>query len=80
MLRIFLNLLTKPMAYEEPPKSHPHPTSGPWFTFDDVPPEKWRDKLNEMGAQIYVQMTKPNASLQIVLKEFVARITKTLRE
>lgn len=56
------------------------PTSGPWFTFDDVPPELWRDKLNEMGAWIDVQLTKTDVTSETVLKGFVDRMTGTLRE
>ena len=27
-------------------------SNGPWFTFDDLPSSKWRDRLNEMSAWI----------------------------
>jgi hypothetical protein len=26
------------------------PNGGPWFTFDDIPPSRWRKRLLEFGA------------------------------
>ena len=50
-------------ATNQPPptsaKSHSHSqksSNGPWFTFDDIPLSKWRDRLNEMSAWIDLQM------------------------
>ncbi|KAH9686137.1 hypothetical protein KPL70_014250 [Citrus sinensis] len=48
---------------------------GPWFTFDDLPSHKWRDRLNEMSAWIDLQMLRPGAITQSVLREFATRFT-----
>lgn len=45
-----------------------------------MPPEKWRDKLNEIRACIDVQLTKADVTTETILKEFVVRMTGTLRE
>ena len=37
-------------------------SNGPWFTFDDLPSHKWRDRLNEMSAWIDLQMLRPGAT------------------
>ncbi|KAI9128681.1 hypothetical protein K1719_000164 [Acacia pycnantha] len=46
-------------SYVEKPDDNPprqdnnyKPTSGPWFTFDDLPYEKWRSRLHEFSAWI----------------------------
>ncbi|KAH9763380.1 hypothetical protein KPL70_001148 [Citrus sinensis] len=50
-------------------------SNGPWFTFDDLPSHKWRDRLNEMSAWIDLQMLRPGAITQSVLREFATRFT-----
>ncbi|KAH9780662.1 hypothetical protein KPL71_008163 [Citrus sinensis] len=79
---------------EEMPESsatnHPHsaqtnPSSqkssnGPWFTFDDLPSHKWRDRPTEMSAWIDLQMLRPRATTQSVLREFATRFTGALRD
>ncbi|KAH9686217.1 hypothetical protein KPL70_014291 [Citrus sinensis] len=55
-------------------------SNGPWFTFDDIPSHKWRDRLNEMSAWIDLQMLRPGATTQSVLKEFAIRFTGVLRD
>ncbi|KAH9801892.1 hypothetical protein KPL71_001193 [Citrus sinensis] len=55
-------------------------SNGPWFTFDDLPSHKWRDCLNEMSAWIDLQMLRPGATTQSVLREFATRFTGALRD
>ncbi|KAH9801779.1 hypothetical protein KPL71_001153 [Citrus sinensis] len=55
-------------------------SNGPWFTFDDLPSHKWRDRLNEMSAWIDLQMLRPGAITQSVLREFATRFTGALRD
>ncbi|KAH9698124.1 hypothetical protein KPL71_023892 [Citrus sinensis] len=55
-------------------------SNGPWFTFDDLPSHKWRDRLNEMSAWIDLQMLRPGATTQSVLREFATRFTSALRD
>lgn len=55
------------------------PSVEPLFTFDDLPPNKWRNKIHEFGAWIDLQMLlNPHVGLQIVLTQFSSRITSTL--
>ncbi|KAH9716896.1 hypothetical protein KPL71_021629 [Citrus sinensis] len=55
-------------------------SNGPWFTFDDLPSHKWRDRLNEMSAWIDLQMLRPGATTQSILSEFATRFTGALRD
>ncbi|KAH9763274.1 hypothetical protein KPL70_001106 [Citrus sinensis] len=55
-------------------------SNGPWFTFDDLPSHKWRERLTEMSAWIDLQMLKPRATTQSVLREFTTRFTGALRD
>ncbi|KAH9668393.1 hypothetical protein KPL70_021397 [Citrus sinensis] len=66
-----------------PPPVHEHskkPSSASWFTFDDIPRHKWAARLQEFAAWIDLQGTKPNAQPQVVLREFMARSTGSLRD
>ncbi|KAH9698016.1 hypothetical protein KPL71_023838 [Citrus sinensis] len=56
------------------------PSSASWFTFDDIPRHKWPAQLQEFTAWIDLQGTKPNAQPQVVLREFMARSTSSLRD
>ncbi|KAH9792669.1 hypothetical protein KPL71_004225 [Citrus sinensis] len=56
------------------------PSNGPWFTFDDIPPTKWRERLQELSAWIDLQMLAPDATTQSVLREFSTRFTGSLRD
>lgn len=47
-------------------------TVGPWFSLDDFPPHQWRSKLHEFGAWIDLKISRPDASLQEVIKEFTS--------
>ncbi|KAH9698105.1 hypothetical protein KPL71_023884 [Citrus sinensis] len=74
-------------ATNQPPPAQAHTSSpskkssnGPWFTFDDLPSHKWRDRLNEMSAWIDLQMLRPGATTQSVLREFAIRFTGALRD
>ncbi|KAH9744251.1 hypothetical protein KPL70_003619 [Citrus sinensis] len=68
-----------------PAQAQPNPPSqklsnGPWFTFDDLPSHKWRDRLNEMSAWIDLQMLRPGAITESVLREYATRFTGALRD
>ncbi|KAI9077205.1 hypothetical protein K1719_040776 [Acacia pycnantha] len=66
-----------------PPPRQDHsykPTSGPWFTFDDLPYDKWRSRLQEFSAWIDLQVTAQQIPLEQALQEFFSRFTGTLRE
>ncbi|KAH9716855.1 hypothetical protein KPL71_021598 [Citrus sinensis] len=72
-------------ATNHPPPAQTNPPShkssnGPWFTFDDLPSHKWRDRLNEMSAWIDLQMLRPGATTQSILREFATRFTGALRD
>ncbi|KAH9752728.1 hypothetical protein KPL71_014816 [Citrus sinensis] len=72
-------------ATNHPPPTQTNPPShkssnGPWFTFDDLSSHKWRDRLNEMSAWIDLQMLRPGATTQSVLREFATRFTGALRD
>ncbi|KAH9801842.1 hypothetical protein KPL71_001175 [Citrus sinensis] len=56
------------------------PSNGPWFTFDDIPPTKWRERLQELSDWIDLQMLAPDATTQSVLREFSTRFTGSLRD
>ncbi|KAH9704963.1 hypothetical protein KPL70_011683 [Citrus sinensis] len=55
-------------------------SNGPWFTFDDLPSSKWRDRLNEMSAWIDLQMLRSGVTTQSVLREFATRFMSALRD
>ncbi|KAH9734753.1 hypothetical protein KPL71_017488 [Citrus sinensis] len=72
-------------ATNHPPSAQTNPSSqkssnGPWFTFDDLPSHKWRDRLNEISAWIDHQMLRTGATTQSVLREFTTRFTGALRD
>ncbi|KAH9697760.1 hypothetical protein KPL71_023744 [Citrus sinensis] len=72
-------------ATNHPPPAQTNPSSqkssnGPWFTFDDLPSHKWRDRLYEMSAWIDLQMLRTGATTQSVLREFATRFTGALRD
>ncbi|KAH9716796.1 hypothetical protein KPL71_021578 [Citrus sinensis] len=62
------------------PNHSTKPSSASWFTFDDIPCHKWPARLQEFAAWIDLQGTKPNAQTQVVLREFMARSTSSLRD
>ncbi|KAH9782950.1 hypothetical protein KPL71_009129 [Citrus sinensis] len=64
----------QPSPAQTNPPSHKS-SNGPWFTFDDLPSHKWCDRLNEMSAWIDLQMLRPGATTQSVLREFATRFT-----
>ncbi|KAH9680080.1 hypothetical protein KPL71_026410 [Citrus sinensis] len=77
--------MSESSATNQPPPTQTNPSSqkssnGPWFTFDDLPSHKWRDRLNEMSAWIDLQMLRPRATTQSVLREFATRFTGALRD
>ncbi|KAI5404685.1 hypothetical protein KIW84_051738 [Lathyrus oleraceus] len=43
---------------------------GPWFTFDDIPPSRWRKRLLEFGAWLDTQMMKTSADSYKIIEEF----------
>ncbi|KAH9697986.1 hypothetical protein KPL71_023827 [Citrus sinensis] len=66
-----------PPAQAQPQPNPPSQKSsnGPWFTFDDLLSHKWRDRLNEMSAWIDLQMLRPGATTESVLREYATRFT-----
>ncbi|KAH9684900.1 hypothetical protein KPL70_013722 [Citrus sinensis] len=69
-----------PPAQTQPSSPSQKPSNGPWFTFDDLPSHKWRDRLNEMSAWIDLQMLRPGATTESVLREYATRFTGALRD
>lgn len=72
-------------ATNQPPPAQANPPSqkssnGPWFTLDDLPSHKWRDRLNEMSAWIDLQMLRPGATTESVLREYATHFTGALRD
>lgn len=66
-----------------PPPVHDHstkPSSASWFAFDDIHRHKWSARVQEFTTWIDLQGTKPNAQPSIVLREFMARTTGSLRD
>ena len=77
--------LPESSATNQPPPAHTGPSNqkssnGPWFTFDDIPSSKWRDRLNEMSAWIDLQMLRLGVTTESVLREFTTRFTGALRD
>ncbi|KAI5434801.1 hypothetical protein KIW84_021568 [Lathyrus oleraceus] len=52
----------------------------PWFTFDDIPPSRWRKRLLEFGAWLDTQMMKTSADSYKIIEEFCCRMTGTMKE
>ncbi|QHN83062.1 polyprotein [Arachis hypogaea] len=55
-------------------------TPNKWFTFDDIPPARYRERLNEFIAWIQTNMANPNLTSRQVLADFINRMTGNLRE
>ncbi|QHN85776.1 polyprotein [Arachis hypogaea] len=55
-------------------------TPNKWFTFNDIPPARYRKRLNEFSAWIETTMANPNLSSTQVLADFINRMTGNLRE
>ncbi|QHO48453.1 polyprotein [Arachis hypogaea] len=55
-------------------------TSNKWFTFDDIQPARYRERLNEFNAWIETTMANPNLTSSQVLADFINRMTGNLRE
>ncbi|KAH9752167.1 hypothetical protein KPL71_014592 [Citrus sinensis] len=68
-----------PAQAQTNPPSQKSP-NGSWFTFDDLPSHKWRDRLNEMSAWIDLQMLRPGATTESVLREYATCFTGALRD
>ncbi|MED6214888.1 hypothetical protein PIB30_107775, partial [Stylosanthes scabra] len=66
---------TKPTAELSQPRS-----GNFYFTFDDLPPCRYRERLNDFGAWIDTRMAVPGMTLSQVLSKFVTRMTGNLRE
>lgn len=56
------------------------PNGGPWFTFDDIPPNHWRKRLLEFGAWLDTQMMKTSADSYKIIEEFCCRMSGTMKE
>ncbi|QHO48457.1 polyprotein [Arachis hypogaea] len=55
-------------------------TSNKWFTFDDIQPARYTERLNEFSAWIETTMANPNLTSSQVLADFINRMTGNLRE
>ena len=68
--------------HHPPPPTHTShkPLNGPWFTFDDIPSSKCRERLQEMSAWIDLKMIQADATTESVLREFTTRFTGSLRD
>ncbi|MED6149693.1 hypothetical protein PIB30_064915 [Stylosanthes scabra] len=51
-----------------------------YFTFDDIDPDKYRQRLNDFSAWIDTRITIPGMTLSQVHAEFITRMTGNLRE
>ncbi|MED6190073.1 hypothetical protein PIB30_102168, partial [Stylosanthes scabra] len=51
-----------------------------YFTFDDIDPDKYRQRLNDFGAWIDTRIIIPGMTLPQVHTEFITRMTGNLRE
>ncbi|KAH9744206.1 hypothetical protein KPL70_003592 [Citrus sinensis] len=72
---------TEPIPPNPPaPETSSKPSSTQWFTFDDIPHHKWPGRYQEFAAWVDVQMTRPNAHSQTILREFCSRLTSSLRD
>ncbi|KEH33365.1 hypothetical protein MtrunA17_Chr3g0094161 [Medicago truncatula] len=54
--------------------------SGPWFTLDDIPPNRWRERLLEFGAWLDTHLMKTGADSYKIIEEFCCRMKGTLKE
>ena len=62
------------------PETSSKPSSTQWFTFNDISRHKWPARHQECVAWVDVQMTRPNAQSQSVLREFCSRFTSSLHD
>ncbi|KAH9657926.1 hypothetical protein KPL70_023280 [Citrus sinensis] len=62
------------------PQNDHKPSNGPWFTFDDIPIAKWRNRLSELATWTDLQMLRANATTASVLRELATRFTGPLRD
>ena len=62
------------------PRNDHKPSNGPWFTFDDIPTAKWRDRLSEMATWTNLQMLRANATTASVLTKLATCFTRSLRD
>ncbi|KAK2637673.1 hypothetical protein Ddye_025468 [Dipteronia dyeriana] len=72
---------------EEPPEHKPQalapapkPINSPWFNLEDFAPSQWRRKISEMSAWLDLQTVKQNNNTENILREFVSRFTRSLRD
>lgn len=56
------------------------PKSGPWFTFDNIPVEARRDRMQEISAWVDLQKNVPGRTPNEILRELASRFTGTLRD
>ncbi|KAK9733620.1 hypothetical protein RND81_04G079400 [Saponaria officinalis] len=73
---------------QDQPSAHPLPgwnpksqdTTGHGFSFDNIPPSKWRDKIYGMHAWCTEQLLYPGTQLTTVIDRLVARFFGRLRQ
>ncbi|MED6174466.1 hypothetical protein PIB30_069238 [Stylosanthes scabra] len=63
-----------------PPDSSSSKSGNFYFTFDDIDPDKYRQRLNDFGVWIDTRMTIPGMTLPQIHTEFITRMTGNLRE
>jgi len=61
-----------------PPKRQGN--GGPFFTLDDIPPEKWRKRLLDFKAWLDTKFLSPSADSYKIIEEFCSRMTGILKE
>ena len=56
------------------------PKGGPWFTFDDIPIFKRRERMLEISAWVDLQKSKPNFNFEAILRELISRFVGSMRD
>ncbi|KAI5442728.1 hypothetical protein KIW84_011676 [Lathyrus oleraceus] len=87
ILRLFMENIKEEESFfeEESPEEtlapeRTKPNGGPWFTFKDMPPNRWRKRLLEFGAWLDIQMMKTSANSYKIIEEFCCRMIGTMKE
>ncbi|MCI34657.1 polyprotein-like, partial [Trifolium medium] len=64
---------------EEHTTGKPKINGGPWFTFDDIPPNRWRRRLLDFKAWLDTHFIKSDPDPYKVIEEFCCRMTGSLK-
>ncbi|KAL6962730.1 hypothetical protein U1Q18_052478 [Sarracenia purpurea var. burkii] len=68
---------TNPSPFTNNPFLNPHSQG---FSFDNIPPSKWFEKLYDIHAWCTTEMLVPHATLQTIITKCVARFIGRLRQ